>query len=162
MHDCPKPPLIHQVLIVCDYCEICNHCTISCIHLKWKTNDVLEFAGLYVDIQINVMLIFKIYIYIVKYNIVQMQIVLYMTAASICGGAWNHYDDISCSRSTLSCNWGSAAFHFWMSCQFLVVEIWQGGITVSEKPQEGQNVLSHWLHSNQEDTLKDLLQNRGN
>ena len=54
------------------------------------------------------------YLYIVKYNIVQMQIVLYMTAASISGGAWNHSDDISC-QSTPSCNSGSAAFHFWMS-----------------------------------------------
>ena len=75
------------------------------------------FEGHYVDIQI------VMFLYTGKYNIVKMQIVLYMTAASISGGAWNHLDDISWSQSILSCNWGSAVFHFWMSCQFLVVEI---------------------------------------
>ena len=62
------------------------------------------------------------YLYIVKYYIVQMHIVLYVPAASVSGGAWIHSDGISCSQTTLS-TLGSAAFHSWMSCQFLVVEI---------------------------------------
>ena len=128
-----------------------NHCTISFINLKWKTR--CECLHGY-------MLIFKysnVFIHS-KYYIVQMNIVLYVPAASISGGAWIHSDGISFCQTTLS-TLGSAAFHSWMSCQFLVVEIWRGGVIVFEKPQEGKNVLSHWLHSHQKDTLKDTHRN---